>query len=202
MFLPVQFFDGLVASQKVGVGYTRFHPSFRFGLELFQSPSGGSFSDLGDYFVVSLGVERDLYPFKFSVKHSYKHTMMMHRWWYHGDSHVTSVRGDVAVDLLRPYVFSALDIPSYTPVDETYLFAGAGIGLSVPIETLNSRINFDVQIVDSVISYGRDSITSLRFQVATEVDLIGGLTVSPEFNILRDLRNLKNFTWIGTTVSF
>ena len=203
-FFPYRYFDGFVTNQQIVVGYSGFNPGIHFGLSRTISPSGGSLSDLGDRTIIFLGARYEVSElFNVGLRHSYVHVNLADEWFFREDRHMTYLHGGVSLGALEPYVFISSDIPAHTPINEGYVFTGAGTSLAVPFDAVRSVLNLDASLTYSVVHYYEDPIFVFRFKVALETELgFIPVSVTPEFNVQKEVSSPNYFSWFGARISF
>ena len=171
--IPEHFFQGDIVSQGVVISH---RPSgFHFSVENFTSIAGGSFSDLGDRAVLSLGLRRGFGRFYGAVQHRWVHTnYRMREDFFYADWHRTSLQCGARFGPFSPYVFASSDIEAHMPADEMAIYGGVGSDVIFSISPLRTTINLGASVAGSLFWYNQ----SPRSLYRSLYRLYAGLTVS------------------------
>ena len=195
--IPEKVFDVPVTELEADVRYVDINPHLHFGVR-YQRPDTGS--GYNDRLIGSIGTHLHAGQFGLHLKHSYVHTDT--RRWLNGDSHMTTLRADLNSDTLKPYAFLVSHL-SAKGMNDLMLYGGVGVELAVPVDLLVIReINFDLSVSDS-FAHSLDRVSAIRFAVGSDVVIDPlGLTVKPNFNVVKDLRTDGYYTWAGVSSPF
>ena len=197
--LPEHFFRGHIVSQEVSISHSI---GFRLAVKNLTSIDGGLFSDLGDRTVLGVDVRRHFGSLYGTIKHQWVHTnYQMDKFFFYADRHRTTLQAGGSFGGLHPFLFVTSDLPAYTPVHEAFVFGGMGVDLDIPIDRLNTKIDFGASVAGSLFWYYQKPRTLLRTHIGFVTDF-GSVSFGPRFNYIYDPFGHVSINWVNLDLIF